>query len=157
MQTTIAKARLGAKLGSGLVGSLILNGIHELARQMHKDTPRMDRVGQRGIQRLRLASGRKPLGQPALYATGLAADVLSNTAYYAALFTGRAQHPLLRGIVGGVLAGIGAAIVPPLIGLAPPQQKLRTAALTVAWYALGGIAAAVAYRASNRSRLRRDA
>jgi general stress protein 26 len=141
-------------LAAGLSGALALNLVHETARRWRGDAPRMDRVGAKGLVRaVRAAGGNPPQGLP-LYLTALGGDVLANTLYYAAAFGGRPRRPWTRGLVTGTLAGIGAVILPPRLGLAPPRRarRPRSHGMTVAWYTLGGLAAAACYSLMNRSR-----
>jgi hypothetical protein len=55
----------------------------------------------------------------------------------------RGKRPVLRGLALGIAAGIGAVALTPVLGL-PRRHRgitLRTQAMTVALYALGGLAA----------------
>jgi hypothetical protein len=52
----------------------------------------------------------------------------------------------MRGALLGLAAGVGAAYLPPRIGLGeqPGQRPPATQIMTVAWYLAGGLAAAAA-------------
>ena len=57
-----------------------------------------------------------------------------------------------RGVVLGLLAGLGAALLPPVMGLGrqPGHRGLPTHLMTIAWYTIGGLAAAVTLKALRR-------
>jgi hypothetical protein len=60
-----------------------------------------------------------------------------------------------RGLLLGLTAGLGAVFLPGPLGLGtgPSRRTPRTAVMTVAWYALGGLVAAAVYRGlSDRDR-----
>jgi hypothetical protein len=74
----------------------------------------------------------------------LAGDLVSNSLYYSLVGVGDPRHALRRGAILGLLGGLGAALLPPMLGLGrkPVQRTPQTMAMTVAWYTLGGLAAA---------------
>lgn len=74
---------------------------------------------------------------------------MSNTAYYALVGLGGPDGAVGRGAALGFLAGLGAVFLPGPLGLgsAPSRRTPQTAAMTVAWYTLGGLVAGAAYRA----------
>jgi hypothetical protein len=141
------------KLGAGLAGALSLTAIHQVAQKARGDAPRMDKLGERALVRLCKAVGVRPPRGQTLYAATLVGDILANAAFYTTLLAGRAGRPWLRSGVGGALAGVGALTLPPLLGLgSPPRARRRSNRLmTVAWYALGGLASAAVYRVVARS------
>jgi len=97
----------------------------------------------RGARRLSLA----PLEGKRLYQATLAGDLLANTLYYA--IAARTRHPVRTGLVLGAAAGIGALLLPPVMGLGrPPHIESRAnRVMTVAWYTIGGLVAGAAGRA----------
>jgi hypothetical protein len=108
----------------------------------------MDVIGMRALSSLiRSFGGRPPRGRT-LFRETLAGDLLSNTLYYALVGAGSRQTRLSRGILLGAAAGLGAAVLPPLIGLGrqPGERRPKTPLMTIAWYTAGGIAAALAGR-----------
>jgi general stress protein 26 len=138
-----------SSLAAGLTGALFLNVVHEAARRVRPDAPRMDRVGERALGK---AFGALP-GR-SRYLAALGGDLLTNALYYGAVFARQPERPLLRGLLAGTLAGAGAATLPERLGLAPPRRarKAQSKAMTVAWYALGGLAAGLCYRGFARAR-----
>jgi hypothetical protein len=144
-------ASLIQSLGSGLAGALVLTALHETVRHLRPaDAPRMDILGERGLRKLlNKADAPQPDDQTA-YALTMAGDVLSNGLYYSLVGTGRGVW--LRGAALGLAAGIGGVVLPGPMGLgeAPSNRTPQTQAMTVAWYLLGGLAAAAASQLWNQ-------
>ncbi|WNG33490.1 hypothetical protein F0U60_07495 [Archangium minus] len=139
-------------LGPGFVGAASLTLVHQGARALLKHPPRMDVLGMRSLKKLSRWLGRSPAHGRELYQQSLIGDLVSNTLYYALVAMGRPRRIYLRGALLGVLAGVGAVVLPPYLGLGerPSRARRSTAFLTVAWYTLGGLGAA---RAAKRSLL----
>jgi hypothetical protein len=135
-------------LGPGLVGAAALTLVHESARRVLKHPPRMDVLGMRSLDRGIRFFGGKPAKGRTLHRQTLVGDLVSNSLFYSLVAMGRPKRPYLRGAVLGLLAGLGAVVLPPRLGLgrAPSQARPSTSLLTVAWYTLGGLAAARATR-----------
>lgn len=141
-------ASLWGQAGAGLLGAVALNAAHELGRRFLRNPPRIDRVGEAGLAAVFKAVGRKPPRGQALYVSTLGADLFANGLYYGALLAGRGRYPMWRGVLGGAVAGAGAAWLPQRMGLPKPARRVdsRSTALTVGWYVLGGLAAAATSR-----------
>jgi hypothetical protein len=134
-------------LGSGLAGAATLNAIHETVRRIRPDdAPRMDTYGRRSIARGLEKVGVTPPSKDALQGLALAGDLVANSLYYALIGVGSPEPrtALLRGAALGAAAGIGAVVLPPVMGLgsAPSRRTPQTKAMTIAWYLAGGLAAA---------------
>jgi hypothetical protein len=131
-------------LGPGLVGATSLTLVHEGARRVLAHPPRMDVLGKRALKKGIRWFGGRPAHGSRLHRQSLAGDVLSNTLFYSLVALGRPKRPYLRGAVLGLLAGVGALVLPPDLGLGrgPSRARASTSLLTVAWYLLGGLAAA---------------
>ena len=129
---------------AGLAGALALTTIHQAARAVTDDAPRMDIVGIRALASGLRATGANPGSADSLYPVALAGDIVCNTAYYALVAAGRRPNVWARGVVLGLGAGIGALLLPRRLGLGDPPRSHRLAnqIMTVAWYLLGGLAAA---------------
>ena len=136
-----------AALLSGAAGAAALTLVHETARRSLADAPRMDVLGERAIAAGLRAAGTEP-PEPALHDLALAGDLVSNAAYYALVGLGGAEGAVSRGALLGLAAGLGAVYLPGPLGLgsAPSRRTPQTAAMTVAWYALGGLVAGAVYR-----------
>jgi hypothetical protein len=145
--TTLTNALL-----SGLGGAVALNVLHETARQVVPEAPRVDILGKRGIIKITKATGLPTPTGNTLYATAMAGDITSNALYYSliGLAKPRAVWPL--GAVLGMLAGAGAVTLPEPMGLGdePVRRTSATAAMTVAWYTVGGLATAAIFSWLNR-------
>ena len=137
-------------LAAGLAGAVALTLVHETVRRNMPDAPRMDVLGERAIAKLVRSVGGVPPRGEALHRTALAGDLAGNSLYYSMVGSGDpATRPWLRGAVLGLLAGAGAVVLPPVLGLgrSPRGLTTRTKAMTVAYYLIGGLVAAGAARA----------
>ena len=108
----------------------------------------MDVIGERALSRSFNALGqRSPRGRR-LYRATLAGEILSNSLYYSVVGAAPASRVLRTGLVVGLIAGIGAVLLPPRLGLGnPPGEKYPvTPLLTIAWYTAGGLASAAVTR-----------
>jgi hypothetical protein len=142
-------------LGSGLAGAVALNAIHETVRRIRpEDAPRMDTYGRRAIARGMEAVGIEPPSEGKLQGLALAGDLLTNALYYALVGVGSPGpgEAMLRGAALGSAAGIGAVVLPPLMGLgsAPSRRTPQTKVMTFAWYLAGGLASAGVWSLVNR-------
>jgi hypothetical protein len=126
--------------------------VHESDRRVIPHAPRVDVIATRAISRPLRAAGYQPPHYNRLHNMALAGDLVSNSAYYSLIGAGDREHVWRRGAILGLLAGLGAALLPPIIGLGnPPHRKTPyTQILTVLWYLLGGLAAAATYDAVSR-------
>ena len=138
----------GSALMAGMVGAVALTAVHQLARRLSDDAPRMDVLGERAIARtVHAAGGTLPLPRT-LHRWALAGDIVANSAYYSMVACGRDAHMWTRGVALGLAAGAGALVLPRRLGLgdAPKSDHLPNQLMTVAWYLIGGLAAACAGR-----------
>jgi len=131
--------RLNDSLVSGMAGAVALTAVHQAARAVTDSAPRMDVVGMRALSRgVQAVGAGTPDMHKGLYRATLAGDLICNSAYYSLATS------YTRGAVMGLAAGIGALLLPERVGLgAPPRSELLSnQVMTVAWYVLGGLAAA---------------
>ena len=141
-------------LGNGLVGAVVLTAVHETARHVIPATaPRMDLLGMRGLRKL---LGQVNAPQPdhaTAFNLTMAGDLLSNGLYYS--LVGTDENAWQRGTVLGLAAGVGGVSLPGPLGLgkAPSNRTPQTKLMTVAWYLLGGLAAAGAAQLQARAEL----
>jgi hypothetical protein len=140
---------------SGFAGALALTTVHQLARSVSADAPRMDVVGMRALVRGFASAGTPPPDEGTLYNLTLAGDLASNSAYYALAAVG-GGNPWVRGTALGLAAGAGALLLPRPMGLGDPPKSDRAAnqVMTVAWYLIGGLAAAATAACLRRIRAR---
>jgi hypothetical protein len=143
--------RLSRAISAGVLGSLTTNVLHEIVRRMVPDAPRVDLLGMQG-----LAKGAKALGVPVptgrrLYFITLAADLISNSAYFALAAIPPRRFVRASGWALGICAGIGAVVLPRPLDLAA-ETTARTAltrVLTCTLYTAGGVVSGLAARSSN--------
>lgn len=133
---------------SGLGGSATLTLLHEGARQVAPHTPRMDVIGQRSLAAAMRAVGKQPPRPPSLYRWSMIGDLASNALFYSLVAAGSPRGVWLRGAILGAGAGLSAVLLPRPLGLGRQSgsRPPLTPALTVAWYTIGGLAAAATYR-----------
>jgi len=133
-------------LGSGVVGAVALTLLHEGARRTVPHAPRMDILGMRAIAQGMRAVDEPPPERDRLHRWALLGDIAFNSIYYSLVATGDRQSAWRRGTLLGLLAGVGAVILPQPLGLGQPPggQRSDTQVMTVAWYLVGGLAAAAA-------------
>jgi hypothetical protein len=123
---------------SGVAGAVAVTTVHQAARLLTADAPRMDVVGRRALTRgAHIVDWPVPSG-PALQTAALAGDLVCNSAYYSLATS------WTRGVVLGLAAGVGALVLPQRMGLGDPpkSERLSNKVMTVAWYLVGGLAAA---------------
>ena len=109
----------------------------------------------RALARGANATGHEaPTTHAGLYGATLAGDLVANSVYYSLATT------YTRGTILGLMAGVGALFLPERIGLGvpPKSELLSNRVMTVAWYLVGGLAAAATARclASRRHEARSD-
>ncbi len=129
----------------GLAGAVALNLIHQIAKRIDPEAPEVDKIGEEALSKTILAAGYRPPVGDALFRATLASDVAANAIYYSLVGQGSRKHLLLRGMTLGTIAGIGALKLTAPMGLddTPVKKTARTKVMTVAWYLLGGVVAAL--------------
>ena len=144
------RSPLARALAAGAAGAAAVTGINETVRHATTDAPRLDELGQRGLAKSMRAAGATPPRGSKLYWSAMAGDVALNTLYYALAGTGRGA--LKRGGLLGTAAGIGAILLPPLLGLgkSPRGRTRKVKAMTFAYYVLGGLVAGAVGRSMRR-------
>ena len=131
-------------LAGGVAGAAALTILHESARQVIPHAPRVDVIGMRGIRRPIEAAGFTPPRGRTLYGLSMLGEMVSNGAFYSLVGVGNPRHVYGRGAALGLAAGLGAAFLPPVLGLGnqPHRRAPYTQLMTIAWYTVGGLAAA---------------
>lgn len=136
----------------GLAGACTLTLLNESVKKLDKDAPRMDLLGMNAVARL--MKGNDILAQTAgkLFPLALAGDLVSNSLYYSMADSGDNKNTLVRGALLGLGAGLGAVVLPKTLGLneEATTRTVKTKILTVAWYVIGGLAAAAAINLLNK-------
>ena len=139
-------SHLTTSLAAGLAGAVAVTAVHETTRRLTPRAPRMDVLGERGIAKMMRGAGVPVPDRDTLHNLALGGDIVSNSLYYALVGSGR--DAWVRGAGLGLIAGIGAVVLPPYLGLgrAPRGLTPRVTLMTVAYYSLGGLVAAAASR-----------
>jgi hypothetical protein len=134
---------------AGLAGMATVAALNELGRRTIPGAPRAERLGVRRVRAIARRAGRRPSRRQA-HGWALGGEALANAAWYglAALY----PRPLAAGVVLGALAGAGAVLMPPRVGLGlrPTRRSGRTAAMAFAWYLAAGLAAGLVAAARPR-------
>jgi hypothetical protein len=150
------RMRGGDAFVAGTAGAATLTLAHEALRQLVKDPPRLDLLGASALSRLLHALGLpSPRGEK-LRGVTLLADIVANSIYFAPIAASR-RFTLARGALLGGVAGLGAVVLTPMLGL--PRRHRGTSArgqlMTIGLYVAGGIAAAAMSSFLRRRELRR--
>lgn len=130
----------------GVVGSGALTLLHEGLRQVEPDAPRVDLLGMESMERW--VTG--PTDH--LREKTLAADLVSNALFYSlAGCCGAGSAPWV-GLALGAAAGAGTVLAAGPLGLneSTVNRTPKTQAMTVAYYAFGGLMAGLAISVLSR-------
>lgn len=140
--------KITASFISGLAGSIVLTGLHQLLRGRLSDAPRMDKLGEQAIQKGADAIGVEAPAGEKLYNTTMAADLAGNAIYYSMVGTFPASS-VVAGVALGATAGVGALMLPEKMGLNPEysNKTARTQILTCGLYLTAGLVAGLVYQA----------
>jgi hypothetical protein len=147
-KTEIMAIKLSTAIG-GLAGACALTLINQVVSRIDKQAPRLDLLGMNAVAKFfkgpKFTSG---IAQK-LFPVSLAGDLVSNTLYFALAAGRNKDQTLVKGLLLGLGAGIGAVALPKPIGLdaTPTNLSRRTQGMTVAWYIVGGLVAAAVINA----------
>lgn len=135
----------------GFIGAATVTLLNESLRRLSANTPRIEKLGEEATAKTIESLGGEPPEGDRLYATSLAADILSNTLYYSSAAANKG-NPLLAGAGLGVMAGLGAVYLPEQIGLNPDPTSATDARkwITIGMYTLGGIVAGAVIKRLSR-------
>lgn len=138
------KSSMGQILVCGVAGAATVTLLNETARRLISNAPRLEELGIRGIAKGLRKTGQDLPSRDTLFWLSLAGDLASNSLFYSLAGRGDSKQVWPRGAALGLLAGLGAATLPEPLGLGrgPTERTPTTRVLTVAWYLLGGLAAA---------------
>jgi hypothetical protein len=127
---------------AGLAGMATVTALNEVGRRTIPGAPRAEKLGMRGVRAVARRAGKR-LTRRQAFRWAMAGEVLSNGAYYA--LAGLYPRPIAAGAMLGALAGAGAVLLPPKLGLGrrPTRRSGRTAAMAFGWYLAAGLAAGV--------------
>lgn len=140
---------LPGKLLSGLTGALTLTAVHETLRKTQPNAPRMDHLGEQSLVKILSDLNIQPPRQSStLHNITLASDVVANTLYYSLIPTSSVKELWVRSAGLGLIAGVGALVLPKPLGLNPQESNRtpKTQALTLALYLSGAVVTALTFR-----------
>jgi len=145
--------KLIQNLIGGLAGAVALNLLHETIRHFDPNAPRIDLIGEEGLNKAIETAGGPALEGNSLYAATLAGDIVSNSLYYSAIGTAKDKHLVARGALVGIAAGIGALQLTKPMGLedTPVTRTPKTKWMTVGYYLVGGLVAAFVIKGLRKS------
>ncbi len=133
---------------SGLVGATALTLVHQtMKKAMPGTAPHIDRFGRKIIARGMDKAGLPVPAKDNLQTMSLASDIVFNAASYSMIGLAR-RLPFLGGGVGGAIMGLGTLLLPNILGFGHRDRGTRptTKAMTLAYYVIGGLAAAATYK-----------
>jgi len=135
--------KLASSIIGGIAGAVALNLLHQAVKQFDHEAPRVDLVGEEAITKGLEKAGMTPPTGNTLFTVTMAADLVSNAAYYSLIGAGKKKQLPYIGAIAGLAAGIGALTLTKPMGLsdAPVTRTDKTKVLTMAWYTFGGIVA----------------
>ena len=135
------------QLIAGLGGAVLLNILHESLKHSNDNMPRIDLVGTEALQKSLNYIGHSIDDPKKLYFATLAGDLVSNGGYYSLIFCTE-KHQWTRAISLGLLAGVGAVVLPSKLGLddQPVAKNNTVKALTIGYYLFGALAATTIYK-----------
>ena len=147
------QGRVLTAIGSGVAGASALTVLHETVRRFAPNAPRMDVLGMRAIAGVMRKLGKTPPPERPLHDITLAGDLVANSLYYSLVGTQRGAAAWAMGALLGVGAGLGALLLPGPLGLGNDagRRTRATGVMTVAWYLVGGLAAAATASLLNSS------
>jgi hypothetical protein len=129
----------------GLAGAAALTLVNETVKRVDKDAPRLDLLGTNAAAKIMKGTNLKtPAFAQNLFPAALAGDLISNTLYFGMAQAETKSKTLVRGALLGLGAGVGAVTFAKPLGIDsnPKMHPVKTNALTIAYYVLGGLVAA---------------
>ena len=146
--------KLGAALIAGFTGAGALTVMHQKLQKTNENAPRMDLLAMNALAKFLKLPQDKLNNDPEAYNLTLLGDIISNSLYYSLIGIGGKNKIFLRGAALGLLAGIGAVVLPEYLHLNPAYsgRTKETKALTILLYVLGGIAASAEYKVETRDK-----
>ena len=133
---------------AGMAGAAALNLLHESLKHKSVHTPRIDKLGEAGVQKTASFLNTPITDQETLYTATLASDLSSNAFYYSLIGSAGRKFLWPKAIISGLSAGIGALKLPEPMGLnaAPVNKTQGRKALVVAYSLTGALVTAAVLR-----------
>ncbi|HEX8547782.1 MAG TPA: hypothetical protein VF691_12525, partial [Cytophagaceae bacterium] len=120
---------------SGVVGALVLTGLHQTIKKVYEDAPRVDLLGMQAIAKI---MKEKTPEDDKLYGLSLAGDLIFNSFNYS--LVGLSKSPVQMGAIIGFGTGLATAYLPGPLGLNDDLSSRNSSmkALSIGYYFLGG-------------------
>lgn len=138
----------------GLAGACALTLINQGVARLDNEAPRLDLLGMNAAAKL--VKSVRPMSPVVngLLPVAVAGDLVSNSMYYALAGGESKSSTILKGLLLGLGAGIGAVALPSKLGLndTPTNLSPRRRIMTVAYYIAGGLIAAATINAMERTK-----
>lgn len=131
-------------LEGGVAGAAALTILHETVKKIVPNAPRMDLLGMNTLSKgLKLIGAKTPQDRK-LYGWSLTGDIVSNAVFYSFAGIGKKENALLKGAALGLVAGLGAMLLPKPLSLneSYSNRTTETKIITVGLYVVGGLVAA---------------
>jgi hypothetical protein len=141
-------------LEGGVAGAAVLTLIHESLKKAIPGAPRMDLLGMNAMSKGLKVIGAKTPRERKLYGWSLTGDIISNSIFYSFAGIGKKENAVARGAALGLVAGLGAVLLPKPLGLEERHsaRSLETKLMTVGLYVVGGLVAAAVMRMLDRKK-----
>lgn len=138
-----------SSLIGGLAGACALTLINQGVAKIDKEAPRLDLLGMNAVAKIFKSANTAPPMIRTLLPMSVAGDLLSNSLYFGMASGSNRNQRLLKGVLLGLGAGMGAVSLPKSLGLneAATNMTDKTKLLTIAWYVIGGLVAAATINA----------
>lgn len=149
--------KLGAALKAGLTGAGALTLMHQKLQKANENAPRMDLLAMNALAKFLNLPQEKLNNNPEAYNLTLLGDIISNSLYYSLIGIGGKNKIALKGATLGLLAGIGAVVLPKYLHLNSGYsgRTEETKALTILLYLLAGIVASAEYEVEAKDKLKK--
>lgn len=138
--------KLTSVLG-GLAGAAALTLLNEGVKRINVNAPRLDLLGQNAVAKF--MKGNDLMSKTAQQFFPLAGDLVSNSLFFGMARGDSSFNTLVRGTLLGLGAGVGAVALPEPLGLEEKHtnKNIETQLMTVGWYVVGGLIAALVINA----------
>ncbi|MGZ3838244.1 MAG: hypothetical protein ACXVMS_00965 [Flavisolibacter sp.] len=145
-------------LEGGVAGAAALTLIHETVKKTVPNAPRIDLLGMNALAKGLKVIGAKTPGERQLYTWSLTGDLLSNTIFYSFAGIGKKENALAKGAALGLVAGLGAVLLPKPLGLKEETtaRNMETKVITIGLYVIGGLVAAGIMKFLDRKKSRQN-
>jgi hypothetical protein len=138
----------------GLAGACALTLINQTVARFDREAPRLDLLGMNAAAKLVKAVQPVSPVVSGLLPMAVAGDLVSNSLYYSLAGAQSKGSTIMRGLLLGIGAGLGAVALPSKLWLnaTPTNLTTKTKLLTIAYYMVGGLVAAAAINTMEKSR-----